>query len=222
MAAAGDDTAARAAMEGLLRDAWKPLYAYARRAGCSPQDAEDAVQGFMASLLERGSLRSLSPEQGRFRNYLLAGIRNHLSDVASRAGAQKRGGGVEHLPLDGRNAEDGYLAEAAQMPTPERAFDRLWALGILEKAKARLAEECAASGKAALFAALFPSAPGGDTENFAVLGERLGMSETALRSMAMRLRRRWRELIRHELESVVNSRSEVDEEMASLQAALID
>ena len=138
LAATGDDSTATAALNRLCRENWSPLYAFARRWGCAPHDAEDAVQGFMASLLERQSLRSVGPEQGRFRSFLLAGMRNHLSDVASRADAQKRGGGVQHVPLDGEAVEESYLAVAAQMQTPERAFDRVWALGILEMAKTAL------------------------------------------------------------------------------------
>lgn len=221
-AATGDDSAARAALERLFHESWRPLYAFARRWGCSPQDAEDAVQGFMASLLERQSLRSVGPEQGRFRSFLLAGMRNHLSDVAARADAQKRGGRVEHVPLDGEAVEEGYLTVAAQMQTPERAFDRVWALGILEKAKAKLAEECAASGKGAVFTALFPEKDGQAPEDYATLSGRLGISETALRSLAMRLRRHWRELIRAELAELVDTRTALDEEMKCLQAALMD
>ena len=222
LAATGDDSSAQAALDHLCRENWSPLYAFARRWGCSPHDAEDAVQGFMESLLERRSLAGVGPAKGRFRSFLLAGMRNHLSDVAARADAQKRGGGVQHVPLDGEAVEEGYLAVAAQMQTPERAFDRVWALGILEKAKGKLAEECAASGKGAVFAALFPEKDGQATEDYATLSGRLGMSETALRSLAMRLRRRWRELIRAELAELVDTRSALDEEMKCLQAALMD
>ena len=222
LAATGEDSAARAALERLCHESWQPLYAFARRWGCSPQDAEDAVQGFMESLLERRSLAGVGPEKGRFRSFLLAGMRNHLSDVASRADAQKRGGGIQHVPLDAVVVEESYLATAAQLPTPERAFDRVWALGILEKAKARLAEECAASGKAVVFAALFPEKDGQAPEDYAMLSARLELSETALRSLAMRLRRRWWELIRAELTELVDTRATLDEEMACLQAALMD
>ena len=221
-AATGDDSAARTALERLCHESWSPLYAFARRWGCMPHDAEDAVQGFMQSLLERRSLAGVGPEKGRFRSFLLAGMRNHLCDVAARADAQKRGGRVEHLSLDGEAVEEGYLNVAAEMQTPERAFDRVWALGILEQAKAKLAEECAASGKGAVFAALFPEKAGQAEEDYATLSARLGLSETALRSTAMRLRRRWRELIRAELAELVDTRAALDEEMKCLQAALMD
>lgn len=222
LAATGDDSAARAALENLFRESWSPLYAFARRWGCSPQDAEDAVQGFMESLLERRSLAGVGPEKGRFRSFLLAGMRNHLSDVGARVQTQKRGGGVQHVPLDGEAVEESYLNLAAQMSTPEGAFDRVWALGIMDRAKAKLAEECSASGKGAVFAALFPEKDGLAAEDYATVGGRLGMSETALRSLAMRLRRRWRELIRAELSELVDSRAALDEEMKCLQAALMD
>lgn len=222
LAATGDDSAARQAKENLFREAWRPLYAFARRSGCSPHDAEDAVQGFITSLLERDSLRNVAPGNGRFRSFLLAGMRHHLIDVVVRAGAQKRGGNAEHTPLDGDAVEQGYLAVAARLPTPERAFDRVWALGVLEKARAKLAEECTASGKGAVFTALFPEQGGQAEENYATVGSRLGVSETALRSIAMRLRRRWRELIRAELAELVDSRAALDEEMSALQAALMD
>ncbi len=222
LAATGDDSTAQAALDRLCRENWSPLYAFARRWGCSPHDAEDAVQGFMESLLERRSLAGVGPEKGRFRSFLLAGMRNHLSDAAARADAQKRGGGIQHVPLDGEMVEESYLATAAQMPTPERAFDRVWALGVLEKAKAKLAEECVASGKGTVFAALFPQHEGQATEDYTTLSGRLGLSETALRSLAMRLRRRWRELIRAELAELVDTRAALDEEMKCLQAALMD
>lgn len=222
LAATGEDSAAHRAKENLFREAWRPLYAFARRSGCSPHDAEDAVQGFITSLLQRDSLRNVTPASGRFRSFLLAGMRNHLLDAAARAGAQKRGGNIEHTPLESETVEQGYLAVAAQLSTPERAFDRVWALGILEKAKSKLSEECSVSGKGAVFAALFPGKDGAPMEDYATLGRRVGLSETALRSLAMRLRRRWRVLIRAELAELVDSRAALEEEMVNLQAALID
>lgn len=221
LAAGGDDSSAGAALGQLCREAWRPLYAFARRWGCSREDAEDAVQGFIATLLARRSIAKIEPGRGRFRSFLLAGMHNHLSDAASHATAARRGGGAEHVPLDLDEAEQGYAVLAVETDTPERAFERVWAMAILERARTRLGEECAASGKAAVFAALFP-AEGEGAENYAALGERLGLSETALRSLAMRLRRRWRDLIRAELAQTVTSRAALDEEMDCLRAALRD
>jgi DNA-directed RNA polymerase specialized sigma24 family protein len=222
LAAAGPDDRALGAMDALCRQAWRPLFAYARRWGCSPEDAEDVVQGFIATLLSRRSLERAEPGQGRFRSFLLAGLRNHLSDQRALATAQKRGGGAAHLSLEAEAAERGYLDLAITTDSPERAFDRVWAIGVLEKARAKLGEECAASGKAAVFAALFPAESEGVVEGYAALSERLGLSEFALRSLAMRLRRRWRDLIRAELAQTVSSREALDEELAHLRAALAE
>ena len=147
-------------------------------------------------------------------------MRNHMSDAASQAKRQKRGGGVEHLSLDVDAAERSYVALAAQQESPERAFERAWALAIMEKARAQLAAECRASGKAEIFAALFPESNAADVSGYAEISRMLGISETALRTMAMRLRRRWRDLIRAELAQTVNSQEALDEEMEALRQAL--
>jgi RNA polymerase sigma-70 factor (ECF subfamily) len=223
LAAAGFDTRAAGAMEALCRQAWGPLYAYARRWGCSREDAEDAVQGFIATLLSRHSLERIDPGRGRFRTFLIAGLRNHLSDARAYATTRKRGGTAAHISIDAEAAERGYLELACPGDSPDRTFERVWAMAILEKARSRLGEECAASGKAAIFAALFPGAEeGAEMERYATLAARLGLSETALRSLAMRLRRRWRDLIRAEVAETVGTKTALDEEMLHLRAALTD
>lgn len=219
-AAGGDGPGAVAALDHLLRDTWRPLYAFARRWGCTPEDAEDAVQGFIASLLARDSIAKMEPGRGRFRSFLLAGMRNHLSDAASHANRQKRGGGVEHVPLDTESAERGYASLAMDSETPERAFEKAWAMAVMEKARSLLAAECQASGKADIFAALFPETNSASVTGYAALSERLNLSETALRSVAMRLRRRWRDLIRAELAQTVNSEEALEEEMEAMRRAL--
>ncbi len=219
LTARGDDSAAGAALEQLLRGVWRPLYAFARRWGCTPEDAEDAVQGFMAKLLARRSLANLTEGRGRFRSFLLAGMRNHMSDERSRETAVKRGGGAAHVSLEADGAERGYTELAVETETPESAFERVWAMEIMSRSRTRLAEECAASGKAGIFAALFPD-NGGGQDNYAVISARVGLSETALRSFAMRLRRRWRDLIRAELAQAVSSGEALEEEMDALRAAL--
>lgn len=220
IAAGGDETAAALAMGQLCGDVWRPLYAFARRRGCSPEDAEDAVQGFIATLLARRSLGKMEPGRGRFRTFLLAGMTNHLIDKASLARAQKRGGGAEHLSLNMEGAEAGYAELAVDSETPERAFDRAWALEVMARARRRLGEECAASGKAEIFQALFSEST--QAGNYAALSTQLGMSEGALRTVATRLRQRWRDLIRDELAQTVHTREALDEEMAALRAALRD
>lgn len=219
-AAGSDGPGAAAALEHLCRDAWRPLYAFARRWGCSQEDAEDAVQGFIASLLARDSISKIEPGRGHFRTFLLAGMRNHMSDLAAHARRQKRGGGAEHVSFEGDSAERGYVAMGMDAESPERAFDRAWAMAIMEKARAQLEAECAASGKADLFAELFPETNAADVSGYAGISERLGISETALRTIAMRLRRRWRDLIRAELAQTVSSEQALEEEMDALRQAL--
>lgn len=218
LTAGGDNSLAGAALEQLCRDVWRPLYAFARRWGHTPEDAEDAVQGFMATLVARRSLANVAVGRGKFRSFLLAGMRNHLSDEQSRAAATKRGGGAAPVSLDAA-AEEGYTALAVDTDTPERAFERVWAMDVMARSRAKLGEECAASGKAEIFTVLFPD--GGESEGYAAAGELLGMTEQALRSQAMRLRRRWRELIRAELAQSVSSGEALEEEMAALRAALV-
>lgn len=220
LAARGDGAAAGAALEQLLRGVWKPLYAFARRWGASPEDAEDAVQGFMVSLLSRGSLEGVVVGRGKFRSFLLSGMRNHMSDVHSRETAAKRGGGARNfVPLDSHDVERGYMELAVETETPERAFERAWAMEVMNRARGHLADECHASGKAAVFAALFPDS--GDMNDYSAISAKLGISEVALRSHAMRLRQRWRELIRAELAQTVTTREALDEEMHSLRSALL-
>ncbi|NJM38978.1 MAG: sigma-70 family RNA polymerase sigma factor [Akkermansiaceae bacterium] len=221
-AAHGEGSGAAAAMENLCRDVWRPLYAYARRWGCSQQDAEDAVQGFIASLLSHQSLTRVGSEKGRFRSFLLGGMKHHLIDLADRNRAAKRGGGQALISLDATDAEQSYLSLAAETDSPERAFDRVWALDIMQRAKQRLGEECQASGKAAVFQAFFQDSSSQVAEDYAGLSERLNMSVTALRTLSMRLRRRWKELIRAELAQQVTSNDALDEELNCLRAALLD
>lgn len=216
LAAGRGDSAAGQALELLCRDAWRPLYAYARRWGCGVEDAEDAVQGFVASLLARHSLEKVAPGRGKFRSFLLAGMKHHLSDVNSRAKAAKRGGRAEHVSLDAE--EENYVALAVEHETPERTFERAWAMDVMARSREKLAEECAASGKSDLFDALFGTdADANDRDTNAA---RMAMSDTAFRTAAMRLRRRWRELITVELAQTVCSREALDEELDCLRAAL--
>ncbi len=220
LSAAGDDAGAGRALEQLCRDSWRPLFAYARRRGCTQEDAEDAVQGFLASLLARKSLAHVSEGRGRFRSFLLSGMRNYLSDAHSRAYAEKRGGHCAHFSLDVDAAERGYLEVAADSPTPEQAYERAWAMEVMARARAALEEECIAGGKGDVFHALFGADGAGDMQARAEAAARLGLAETGFRTLAMRLRRRWRDLIRAELAQTVTTKSGLDEEMAALRAAL--
>lgn len=220
LSAAGDDSTAGVALEQLCRESWRPLYAFARRWGCTKEDAEDAVQGFIASLISRRSLANVERGHGRFRTFLLSGMRNHMSDIASRAKAEKRGGGTLHQSLDIDADEQGYVELAVDADSPEKAFERAWAIGVMSRARVKLKEECAASGKGEVFAALFPANGAGDMAAGEAAANRLGLAESGFRTLAMRLRHRWRDLIRAELSQTVSTREALEEEMAALRRSV--
>lgn len=207
------------ALEYICRTSWRPLYAFARRSGLAPNDAEDAVQGFIATLLASNSLQNVAEEKGRFRTFLLTSLKYHLSDQAARARAQKRGGGAEHLPLDMVGAEAEFGLTGVSSDTPDRAFDRAWALDLFQRARQRLSAECTASGKGPLFDALFPPDATSREEPYHALSARLGVPENTLRSQALRLRHRLGELIRAEITETVSTPDAFQSELESFRAA---
>jgi DNA-directed RNA polymerase specialized sigma24 family protein len=209
-----------AALDYICRTSWRPLYAFARRSGLGREDAEDAVQGFIASLLSRNSLQTVAQEKGRFRTFLLASLKHHLSDGKAKAHALKRGGGAQHVPLDMAGAEAEFELVDVHSDTPDRAYDRAWALDLFQRARNRLASECAASGKGPLFAALFPPGSQERAEPYEVLSPRLGIPVNTLRSHTLRLRQRLAELIRSEIADTVNSSDAFESELESFRSAL--
>ena len=152
LAAANEDTPeAAAALERLCRTYWYPLYAYVRREGHSPADAQDLTQEFFARLLARHSLAQVAPEKGKFRSFLLAAMRHFLSDQREQARTTKRGGRVVILSLDAQEAEDRYRLEPIDRLDAEKIYERRWAMTLLEQALKRLGEESAVAGKTELF-----------------------------------------------------------------------
>ena len=211
-AAAGD------ALGTLCRAYWYPLYAFVRRKGNSPHDAQDLTQAFFARLLERGWLNQAVPERGRFRTFLLAAMDHFLINEWQAARAQKRGGGATPVSLDD-DGEARYLREPADAMTAEKVFDRRWALTLLDRVLARLGAEMTALGKAAQFEAL-KFCLGGEKRAYAEVARILGMSEGAVKVAVHRLRERYRALIRAEIAETVASPAEIDAEMRDLFAAL--
>jgi DNA-directed RNA polymerase specialized sigma24 family protein len=137
-----------AALEELCRTYWCPLYAYVRRQGHSPQDAEDLTQGFFARLVHKDYLDRVAREKGRFRTFLLVALKRFLADEWDHARAQKRGGGSACLSLEAEAAERRYRVEPVDPLTPERVYERHWALTLLDVTMARVRKECDAAGKA--------------------------------------------------------------------------
>jgi RNA polymerase sigma factor (sigma-70 family) len=205
---------ASAALEQLCRVYWYPLYAYARRQGNTPQDAEDLTQEFFTRFLESHALRAVSPQRGRFRSLLLASLNHFLTNEWKKAATLKRGGGISFLSLDQAAAEDRYRLEPVNDLTPENIFERRWALTLLDQVLTRLRDECAADGKAQLFDRLrgFLSNTS-DPGSYAEVAAQLGTSEAAARQAVRRLRQRYRELMRAEIAQTVGSPQEIDEEI---------
>jgi RNA polymerase sigma factor (sigma-70 family) len=220
-ASEGPSARARQALEQLCQTYWYPLYAYARRRGHSPHDAEDLVQGFFARLIEREILKGLNRGTGRFRSFLLTCFNRFVGDEQDRAGRLKRGGGQEIVSLDGELAEERYRLEPMDRCDPEKIFERRWALTVLETVLARLKAELETAGKGQLFEhlqALVVGEPGAARQ--AEVATRLGLSEGAVAVAVHRLRQRYRRLLREEIAQTVQRVEEVDDEMRHLLAVL--
>jgi RNA polymerase sigma factor (sigma-70 family) len=210
-----------AALEQLCRTYWYPLYAYIRRRGNGPEDAEDLTQGFFARLLEKQWLDRIQNNGSRFRSFLLTALNGFLSDQYDRATAAKRGGGQRLLSVDVEEGERRYLMEPTTNETPEKIFDRRWALTVLERALASLKEETVASGKARQFELLdnlLPRNP--EPGEYASIAAALGVSTGAVGISVHRLRRRFGELVRAEIADTVADPAQVDTEMRELLVAL--
>lgn len=209
-----DKATALRALEGLARSYWYPLYAFARRDGHSPADAEDLAQSFFAFLLEKQTLTRARKECGRFRTFLLTCFRNHIGQVRRREATQKRGGDVCLIPLDAPSAEEKYALEPVEARTPEQLYEWRWAMTILEASLDRLREEYAEKGRLKLWERLHARLEddGGPTSSYAQLGQTLGMSEAAVKTTVSRMRARLRELVRIELSRLVANAAELESE----------
>ena len=165
---------------------WFPLYAFVRRAGYSAEDAQDLTQEFFARLLAQRFLTKADRRKGKFRSFLLAALKHFLADQWDRAHAQKRGGGQTVISFDSLDAETRYRLEPAQGLTPEKMFEKQWALSLLEHVLSRLHAEMVADGKSALFEALKDTLTGVRSITYAAIGAELGMTEGAVKVAAHR------------------------------------
>lgn len=211
-----------AALEKLCRVYWYPLYAYIRHQGNSRENAEDLTQAYFARLLEKNVLDSAQKERGRFRSFLLVTLKRFLANEWERAHAQKRGGFQVPISLDTELAERKIQFEIGgpEIP-PDRAFERRWALALLEQTMKRLRSEFDLAGKTSEFERLkiFLTAEKKEIPYGAVAAD-LGMAEATLRVAVHRLRRRYRELFREEISHTLAEGESVDEEMRYLFSVL--
>ena len=208
------------ALEQLCRTYWFPLYAYVRRRGYTKEDAEDLTQAFFARFLAKNYLEGLSAERGRFRAFLLASLKHFLINEWKKTQRIKRGGGEAVLSLDWKTADTQFQVASNAEPSPDKAFDREWAVALLAKVIERLRAECEAEGKLKQFEHLkiFLTAGKGEMSH-ADAAKSLGMDETAVRVAVHRLRKRYRQLLRDEVSQTLSDEGQVDEEMRALFGA---
>jgi RNA polymerase sigma-70 factor (ECF subfamily) len=220
-AGAADTTRARDALARLCQTYWHPLYAYVRRLGYSPYDAQDLTQEFFARLLAKNVLAGADESRGRFRSFLLTALKHFLANEWDKARAQKRGGGAVPISIDPASAETGCSFEPADPTTADKIFERRWAMTLLDCVLRRLRQEYVASGRETLFEQLKPTlTEASRAVRYADIAARLGSSEGAVKVAVHRLRQRYRELLRAEIAETVATPAEVEDELRSLFAAL--
>jgi RNA polymerase sigma factor (sigma-70 family) len=215
-AARHDTPRARAALETLCQTYWYPLYAYVRRRGYSPEDAEDLTQAFFARLLERNAVATVTPDKGRFRSFLLASLNHFLADEWDKARAQKRGGG-RVISLDLHTAETRLEEPSARERTPEQAFERRWTITLLEQVYRKLQDEFEREGQGKRFDVLRPALAGASRDApYAELARQLDLTEGAVKVAVHRLRQRYRALLRMTIAETVAGPEEVEDELRYL------
>jgi RNA polymerase sigma-70 factor (ECF subfamily) len=218
-ASGGELVQSAAAMEKLCQRYWYPIYAFVRRRGSDRQEAEDLTQAFFAHLLERDTLKKVDPAKGKFRTFLLASLSHFLANEWDKRQTWKRGGRAQTISLHEANAEEIYGREPIEPSTPEKLFDRRWAMLLVEAVLAQLRAEYA--NKPDLFAKLEPALTGELAPGwYAEVAASLRMSEGALRVALHRLRRRFGELLRREISQTVASETDIDEEIRQLFSAM--
>jgi len=219
--AQGESPAAQEALEKLCRTYWRPIFAFLRRQGLPPAEAEDVTQGFFAQLLERKSFDAVRKEKGRLRSYLLGALKYFVTDEQRRAMAIKRGRGQRLIALEELRADDRIEMEPSDPMTAEMIYERRWALTVLERVLSRLKDEYSAAGNAALFDSLkelLPDEPGAPSQ--AEIAARLGMSENAVRQAFYRFRQRYQSLLREEIANTVATPGDIEDELRYLIAVL--
>jgi len=222
LAAGGRESpASQQALETLCQTYWYPLYAYIRRRVGTEDEAQDLTQAFFAKLLENNYVAAADPQRGRFRAFLLTSFKHFLVNEWKRQRAQKRGGGNVPISLDLSDAESRYRLEPAHQQTPERVFERQWAVTLVNTVLLQLRQEFSNAGKERQFEQLkcFLIGPS-DSTTYAEASRTLNMSEGAVRVAAHRLRKRYRQLLRNEIAQTVSAPSEIDEEIRNLFVAL--
>jgi RNA polymerase sigma-70 factor (ECF subfamily) len=212
-----DTVESNSALERLCRSYWPPLYAYVRRRVTNLQEAQDLTQAFFERMLEREYLKDADPQRGRFRSFLLTAFKHFLSNEWEKARTQKRGGRVQHVSFD---FDSHSAALAGDELTPEKIFEREWAVTLLARVMHRLQRDMERRGHGCQFE-LLKQVLNGESPGvtFADAAAELGQSESATRMAASRMRQRYRELLREEIAQTLTSKDDIDDEIRSLFAA---
>jgi len=205
------------ALERLCVAYWYPLYAFVRRSGYSPADAEDLTQEFFVRLLDHNWIAHADRYRGRFRSFLLMAMKRFLAKEWDRAQTAKRGGKAKIIPLQLDTAETRYSREPVDTRTPDEVFEKHWAMTLLNSVLKRLREQYERDGKGRLFETLEPSLIGSrETQPYAALATRLGMTEGAVKMAVCRLRERYRECLKEEIGQTVASSADIEAELHHL------
>jgi len=217
--AAGEESSPQteAALTRLCQTYWLPIYAFVRKRGHSPEQAEDLVQEFFGNFLEKNYVAKATRERGRFRSFLMTSVENFLHNVHARNQTRKRGGGVPLLSLDNQDAEAGYLSETTDESDPAKAFEQRWASTVLQTVLQRLRNEFVQRSQSELFDALAAHLWGeSGSIPYAQVAERFKFTIANVKTTAFRLRQRYRELLREEIAQTVDQPGEIDEEIRYL------
>lgn len=220
LGAASNSSEAREALEALCQIYWKPVYAFIRRKGHDPDKAQDLTQEYFARLIEKNYLEDADRTRGRFRSFLLVSVRNFLANQWDHERALKRGGNRRPVSIDGAEAEQWYALAIANDVTPEALFERRWAVSLLERVLQRLRATYVEAGKEQQFVSLqgFLHRESGD--GYEQLATQMNLSAGSLRMSVLRMRRRYRALLRAEIGQTVDRPDEIDEEIRFLQSRL--
>lgn len=221
LAASGADSEqARAALEQLCRGYWPAVYAFVRRRGAGPHDAEDLTQEFFHRLLDRDYLTQADPRRGRFRSFLLVAVKHFLANEWDRAKAVKRGGRLTFISLD-HVAADEEVGGTVEAGTPDQAFARTWAMVFLERVLAQLRQEAGREEQRRQFDELKAFLLGDPSAApYAEVAAKLGTTEAAIKMAVQRLRRRFAQVLREEIAHTVSGPDEIDDEIRCLFAAI--
>jgi len=202
------------ALSILCQSYWSPLYSYIRRQGYGRADAQDLTQAFFAKMLGKNFWVRADPQRGRFRSFLLTALRHYLADENDRARTVKRGGGLTFISIDTEIGEAHFKEALSYNLSSEQQFERQWAYSVLENARQKLRQECFASGKLELYDKVsLIDGKGESSLSYAVIAQQLGTTVSAIKSAVYRLRERYGELVRKEIEHTVKDPTEIPDEI---------